>query len=76
MNRYNPIEIYAFWCLCAVLVLAVVTLIVMQIWERIEMRRDREEKKERYIEALEKQRNFYRLQCQICGNAEGKKYEQ
>lgn len=73
MNRYDPIDIYVFWCLCAVVVLAVAALIVMQIRERIKMRREREAKREKYIETLEKQRNFYRLQCQIFGNAEGKK---
>lgn len=74
MNRYDPIEIYAFWCLCAVFVMAVVALIVLQIRERIEMRREREAKRAKYIETLEKQRNFYRLQCQTRGISE--EYEQ
>lgn len=73
MSRYNPIEIYVFWCLCAVVVLAVAALIALHVRERIEARREREAKRARYVEMLEKQRNFYRLQYQIFGNAEGEK---
>ena len=64
MLKNFQIEIYAIVYLCTIIFTVAALWLVLYIRDRIQARRITEAAREQYIEKLEKERNFYRLQCQ------------
>lgn len=67
MMKYVLPQIYAVIFFQVIIVAFAVYAAVLRIRNRCTLRRRREAEKQRYMEKLEKERNFYRLQWETAG---------